>query len=380
MAINQRAIKIEGYTGLYFLDAHNKFNGAKSVKATELQKKVKAPYAIVVKYYPEPKKIKTFQRYVENDNYTVKRVLDEIQLERDKAQLEKKKPEEKIATLPTVMELLLDYQSYKNNSNEWSYTQRKFVEKHCLVIANKRIDKVTKDDLKKIIDDMTKNKAAERTIQTLKQIFSAIYNYAIKTKRYNVTNVAEYIVLRTFDNAVYFEITDEKYLKLHDAIHNYPELKIKAIFMFLINGRRKGETLKMRWEYIDFENLRYATPSTITKGKKLFVYPLSDDIKVALENLGIKKSGYIFDSDANEDGHVKDIRTHWKRILEVAGIEKMRLHDLRHTIGYRATKAGVPIQSISKVLGHSSIQVTQRYSNTDTDTISSILDKIKPKK
>ena len=53
----------------------------------------------------------------------------------------------------------------------------------------------------------------------------------------------------------------------------------------------------------------------------------------------------------------------FKPALEAAGIEGITWHRLRHTLGSRLALQGVSIQAISKILGHSGTQVTERYAH-----------------
>ena len=46
-----------------------------------------------------------------------------------------------------------------------------------------------------------------------------------------------------------------------------------------------------------------------------------------------------------------------------AGLSNLRFHDLRHTFGTRAADAGVPLPAIRDVMGHRSIQTTERYAH-----------------
>ena len=57
---------------------------------------------------------------------------------------------------------------------------------------------------------------------------------------------------------------------------------------------------------------------------------------------------------------VKDIRTAFTNACKRAGIKNLRFHDLRHTFATRLVLAGVDLASVSKLLGHSSIQMTMR--------------------
>jgi integrase len=59
----------------------------------------------------------------------------------------------------------------------------------------------------------------------------------------------------------------------------------------------------------------------------------------------------------------KDVKTAWHNACRKAGINNLRIPDLRHTFGTRAADAGVPLVAIGKVVGHASIQATMRYAH-----------------
>jgi integrase len=64
----------------------------------------------------------------------------------------------------------------------------------------------------------------------------------------------------------------------------------------------------------------------------------------------------------------------WTRLLKTAKLEKIRIHDLRHTNASIALQAKVPLEIISKRLGHSSIQTTMRYAHLADDHIRNATD------
>lgn len=57
---------------------------------------------------------------------------------------------------------------------------------------------------------------------------------------------------------------------------------------------------------------------------------------------------------------IKDIRTAFKNACKRAGIKNLRFHDFRHTFATRLVLSGVDLATVSKLLGHSSIQMTMR--------------------
>ena len=53
----------------------------------------------------------------------------------------------------------------------------------------------------------------------------------------------------------------------------------------------------------------------------------------------------------------------WYRVRREAGIEDVRLHDLRHTHASHAVMNGVPVPVVSKMLGHAHVGMTLRYAH-----------------
>ena len=53
----------------------------------------------------------------------------------------------------------------------------------------------------------------------------------------------------------------------------------------------------------------------------------------------------------------------WYRVRREAGIEDVRLHDLRHTHASHAVMNGVPVPVVSRLLGHSNVRMTLRYAH-----------------
>ena len=63
------------------------------------------------------------------------------------------------------------------------------------------------------------------------------------------------------------------------------------------------------------------------------------------------------------DGHLTNLSVYWYRVREQAGLEDVRIHDLRHSFASRALALGESLPMIGKLLGHSQIQSTARYAH-----------------
>jgi integrase len=63
----------------------------------------------------------------------------------------------------------------------------------------------------------------------------------------------------------------------------------------------------------------------------------------------------------------------WDRATKAAGCPDVTLHILRHTCASRLVQRGIPIYTVSKWLGHSSVKVTERYAKLAPDSLAGAL-------
>ena len=146
---------------------------------------------------------------------------------------------------------------------------------------------------------------------------------------------------------------------------------LSAIKLLLFTGRRTGEILTLKWDYIDFENSKMNLPDTKTGAKSFFFSPTVKQILLNLPN----KEGFVFKS-VLKDKRVTTVRHIWKKICKLAKIENVRVHDLRHTYASLAVQNGYSLPIISKMLGHADIKTTQRYSHLHDDPVNQAVEKI----
>ncbi|MBO6697103.1 MAG: tyrosine-type recombinase/integrase, partial [Henriciella sp.] len=58
-----------------------------------------------------------------------------------------------------------------------------------------------------------------------------------------------------------------------------------------------------------------------------------------------------------------DLKSPWRRVRKAAGLETLRLHDLRHDFISSLAIQGVPLETVGRVAGHNNIRTTQRYAH-----------------
>ena len=66
----------------------------------------------------------------------------------------------------------------------------------------------------------------------------------------------------------------------------------------------------------------------------------------------------------------------WRTVRAAAGLEDVRMHDLRHSFASRALALGETLPVIGKLLGHSDIETTARYAHLARDSVHEAAERI----
>lgn len=139
-----------------------------------------------------------------------------------------------------------------------------------------------------------------------------------------------------------------------------------AIRLLILTGARLREILHLRWEHVDFGRGLLLLPDSKT-GRKTIV--LNAPAVAVLEHLkGIASGDYVIAGDAPDKPRA-DLYRPWKMIAKRAGLEKVRLHDLRHTYASFGVGSGLGLPIIGKLLGQKDAATTQRYAHLDSDPL-----------
>ena len=167
-------------------------------------------------------------------------------------------------------------------------------------------------------------------------------------------------------------MTPEELPRLVQAIDLEESIYIRAaIWLYMLTGMRKSELLATRWEDIDLirRSLRIPDP----KGARLAGYraahhvPLSSLAVTILERLPREEGNPYLLPGRRPGRHLVNIHKPWTRIRARAGIEDVRLHDLRRTVGSWLAQSGASLHLIGHVLGHKNASTTQIYARFGQD-------------
>lgn len=246
--------------------------------------------------------------------------------------------------------------------------------KHFSGIGDRDIKSFSKfeiDTLHKEIGMSRGQYAANRCLCLIRHIFNVAIDWGVID-----TNPASKIRAYPEKSRDRFLQPDEmaKFMKALDSAKD-KQLK-NFILLLLYTGQRKMNICSLKWSYIDFHNNTLYLPET--KNGEPQRIPLTNQAVELLKNIESERIGgndYIFPSRFNKGNHIKSPKGFWNNILKTAGIENLRMHDLRRTMGSYQAITGSSMNIIAKSLGHKSVQSTSVYARLDLNSVRNSMQK-----
>ena len=129
-----------------------------------------------------------------------------------------------------------------------------------------------------------------------------------------------------------------------------------ALSFLLLTGARRGEALSAKWEDIDFGDARWRIPKT--KAGKVQTIPISGHAMSVLQSLPrVEGCPWVFPGHKHGQPLV-NLSKPWQRVRKRAGLEDVRIHDLRRSLGSMMVQAGASLYVTQRALRHSDSRVT----------------------
>jgi integrase len=266
---------------------------------------------------------------------------------------------------PTFDDLAGEYLTVYALSNKKANSFRedkRLLEKRVLNrFTGKKLEEITPYDIQHFHHDL---RSTPYTANRIRSLLNTMFNLAIQWQwiSHNPVNGVNKYLEHKRDRW----LNNEEMERLWNVLDQYPGHPTAYVFKFLLlTGARKGEVLNATWDQFDLDKGVWTKASHLTKQKKKEHLPLS--VK-ALELLNeIKKfkqpdSTYLFPGRVAGQP-IKEAKTLWRTILQKAGLENIRIHDLRHTHASHLVSSGLSLSIVGKLLGHTQAATTQRYAH-----------------
>ena len=141
---------------------------------------------------------------------------------------------------------------------------------------------------------------------------------------------------------------------------------INLIRLLMLTGCRLSEIQTLKWDYVDLDNEVLRLPDSKTGAKIVHIDGAAARTLSGIERLD--DNPWVITGKLPHT-HWQEPQRPWRRIRAHAGLDDVRIHDLRHTFASVAVSGGQDLPIIGKMLGHTQVQTTARYAHLATDPV-----------
>ena len=294
--------------------------------------------------------------------------------------------------LEQFVKLWLRNHAYVNKAYTSALRDEQYLKKYILPrFGHKRLISLRTDQLAFLFADLKREgKLAPKTINNCLGLLKKLLGDAV-TWGYITANPATNIPrLKIQQNEPTIFFKNEVIRLLSYTAVEYPG-EFELILFALNTGCRLGECCALEWDSVDLEKRQVTIKATYdekqkkvvprTKGRRFRKLPLNKDCSKMLREMILEgrkaESKYVF----SRVSYYAIAHAKFKRILRKAGLvvaieRKATFHTTRHTFASEFMMAGGDIYKLQKILGHSTVSQTERYSHFSPDHLVGETDKV----
>ena len=217
---------------------------------------------------------------------------------------------------------------------------------------------------------------ANRALEMLVKMFNLAEAWELRPPGHNpCRHVRRYAVRHRHERF----LTAEELHRLGQVLDAAPHERLAsahaaaAIRLLVLTGCRRNEILALRWEDVDFEAGELRLRDTKTGARLAPLAPLAARVLEGLPR--VPGNPWVFPG-RKRGTHQSNINDSWDRIRKRAGLDGVRLHDLRHSFASRALALGESLSMIARLLGHTQVHTTARYAHLARDSVKASTQKV----
>jgi len=272
---------------------------------------------------------------------------------------------------PTFGDLTAQYLERHAPRKRSARDDRGMLHTHLIDFRTRKLTDLSRNDIARLHAKIgaTAPYRANRLVALVRKMFNLARDWGL----YLGENPATRIQLFREESRDRF-VQPEELPRLFQVIAEEPNLYVRTILLTaLLTGARQSEVLTMRWDDVSLPRAEWRIPQT--KSGRPHLLPLSNPLVTMLRSLP-REDGtpYVFPGH-NGVGHLQNIKRAWDRIRFEAGIQDVRFHDLRRTVGSWLVGSGESLPLIGKVLNHSDVSTTVIYARLSLDPVRQALER-----
>lgn len=152
-----------------------------------------------------------------------------------------------------------------------------------------------------------------------------------------------------------------------------------VVLVALNTGLRRGEILQLEWKDVDLDAKWITISGAIAKNGQTRRIPLNAEAAAILQAWRQFRSrrasaARVFPGSDGEG--LQRIDKAWRSLIEIAGIENFRFHDLRHHFASRLVQSGIDLNTVRELLGHADITMVLRYAHMSPDRLAMAVERV----
>ena len=305
-------------------------------------------------------------------------LLRDINKGEDVISIAKKKREEDC--LDDVFERWLDYA--KQHKRSWKHDETRYYKYISIPLGKKRVSDIDRDMVRQWFIKLTKiktNNAKYLSKTTANRIFAilrAVFNQELPDIPNPCKSIKQY---QEYSRDRFLQPSElERFFSALES-GKTPEYLKDYILLSLFTGARKSNILAMKWGDIDFDNKTWTIRGQEYKNKSSMTIPLIEPaMDIIMNRKATRSSVFVFPSPGtlkSKTGHYTEPKEAWKELVKRAGLDDIRIHDLRRTMGSFQTIAGASLTVVGKTLGHKSQAATAAYARLDLNPVRASMEK-----
>ena len=225
-------------------------------------------------------------------------------------------------------------------------------------LGKHEVAKVTRGDVEHAVAELS-DASRNATLALLSRLFTLAEHWEWRDQRTNPARGVE----RARQDARDRVLSPSELAALAGALDNIgprAQGSVAAIRFAALTGLRIGEVLAVRWEHVNIEAGRLLLPDTKT-GRRQHDLPTPARELLAGTASFNGGSGWVFTNDGKAPCTYKRVRGCLDRATKAAGLDNVKLHDLRRTVMTNAAAAGVGTYVLRDLLGHRTTAMADRY-------------------
>ena len=244
-------------------------------------------------------------------------------------------------------------------------------------LGKKKVSAVTRANVSALHNALASTPyEANRVLSLLSKMFSLAERWGLRPDGSNpATNIDRYRETKRERFLSDDEVSGLWAVLNSPAAAAVPVSVVAAIKLLILTGRRLGEVLALEWSWIDFEASKLSLPDSKTGALSI---PLASEalaLLAALKEHANAHPRYVIRGrdrragGALVAGPVVNLQKPWRKLRALAGLDAVRLHDLRHTYASVGAGLGLSLPMIGRLLGHTQAATTARYAHLANDPI-----------